>query len=135
MSAKRRREPIFVDGTYALIALAVIAWPLWILVKYLMDKLGWFSVHLFASQIIGFLILVWVVLVIISAVIALIRKREEQCHHYYLHRCGPSAEPNLPSKPQVIRRTGGDSAGRLANLNTIGHASSSPKQLFCRYRS
>jgi large-conductance mechanosensitive channel len=78
MNAKRRREPIFVDGIYALIALGVIAWPLWILVKYLMDKLGWFSVHLFASQIIGFLILAWVVLVIIGAMIASIRKREEQ---------------------------------------------------------
>jgi hypothetical protein len=132
MSAKRRREPIFVDGIYALIALPVIAWPLWVLVKYLMDKLGWFSVHLFASQIIGFLILAWVVLVIISAVIALIRKREEQMGiadwgflafviiNTYI--AGPAAEPNLPSKPQVIRLTGGDSAGRLANLNAIRHA-------------
>jgi hypothetical protein len=78
MNAKRWREPIFIDGIYALIALAVIAWPLWILVKYLMGKLGWFSAHLFASKIVGFLILAWLVLVIISAVIASIRKREEQ---------------------------------------------------------
>jgi hypothetical protein len=78
MNVKRRREPEFVDGIYALIALAVIAWPLWMLANYLIDKLGWFGVHLFASQIIGFLILGWVALVIISAVIASIRKRKEQ---------------------------------------------------------
>ena len=70
MSAKRR-GPIFVDGIYALIALAVIAWPLWILAK-----LPWFnSAHPFANQIIGFSILGWLALVIISAVIASIRKR------------------------------------------------------------
>jgi hypothetical protein len=43
-----------------------------------MDKLGWFSAHPFASEIIGFLILGWVALVSISAVIASIRKRKEQ---------------------------------------------------------
>jgi hypothetical protein len=69
MNVKRRREPI---------ALAVIAWPLWILAKYLMDKLDWFSLHPLASQIIGFSILGWVALVIISAVIASIRKRKAQ---------------------------------------------------------
>ena len=78
MNIKRRRKPIFFDGIYALIALAVIAWPLWVLAKYLIEKSGWFSVHLFASQIIGFLVLGWVALVIISAVIASIQKREEQ---------------------------------------------------------
>ena len=74
MSAKRRRGPIFVDGIYALIALAVIAWPLWILAKYILDNLPWFnSAHPFANQIIGFSILGWLALV--SAVIASIRKR------------------------------------------------------------
>jgi hypothetical protein len=78
MNVKQRREPIFVDGIYALVVLAVIAGPLWILAKYLMDKLGWFSVHTFARQIVGFSILGWVALVIISAVIASIRKRKER---------------------------------------------------------
>jgi hypothetical protein len=78
MRVKQRREPIFVDGIYALIVLAVIAGPLWIFAKYLMGKLGWFSVYSLASQTIGFSILGWVVLVIISAVIASIRKRKEQ---------------------------------------------------------
>ena len=78
MNVKRCREPEFVDGIYALIALALIAWPLWILAKYLIEKLGWFSVHPFVGQIIGFLILGWVSLVIVSAVIASIRKRKEQ---------------------------------------------------------
>ena len=78
MNVKRRREPEFIDGVYALIALAVIAWGLWILAKYLMDKLGWFSLHPIASHIIGFSVLGWVALVIISAVIASIRKHEEQ---------------------------------------------------------
>src|SRR5262249_23136656 len=76
--AMRRHQPIFVDGIYALIALAVIAWPIWISAKYLMDKLGWFSAHPFASQIIDFSILGWVALVIISAVIAFIRQRKER---------------------------------------------------------
>jgi uncharacterized membrane protein len=77
MNAKQRR-PLFVDGIYALIALAVIAGPLWILTKYLMDNLPWFnSLHSFASQIVGFSILGWVALVIISALIALIRRKEQ----------------------------------------------------------
>ena len=78
MNVKQRHEPIFLDGIYALVLLAVIAWPLWILAGYLMDKLGWFNVHPFAGQIIGFSILGWVALFIISAVIASIRKRKEQ---------------------------------------------------------
>jgi hypothetical protein len=78
MSVKRCREPEFVDGIYALIALALIAWPLWILAKYLIDKSDWFRAHPYASQIIGFSILGWVSLVIISAAIASIRKRKEQ---------------------------------------------------------
>jgi hypothetical protein len=78
MNVKRRRKPIFFDGIYALIALAVIAWPLWILARYLTSRLGWFAVHPLASQTIGFFVLGWVALVIVSAVIASIRKREEQ---------------------------------------------------------
>jgi hypothetical protein len=74
----RRHQPKFIDGIYALIALAVIAWPLWVLAKYLMDKLGCFSLHPLASQIISFLILGWAALVIISAAIAAIRDHQER---------------------------------------------------------
>jgi hypothetical protein len=41
-----------------------------------MDKLGWFSLHPFASQIISFSILAWVTLVIISAAIAALRDHQ-----------------------------------------------------------
>lgn len=78
MNVKRRRKPIFFDGIYALITLAVIAWPLWVLARYLAHRLGWFTVRPLAGQTIGFFVLGWVALVIVSAVIASIRKREEQ---------------------------------------------------------
>ena len=113
MNAKQRR-PLFVDGIYALIALAVIAGPLWILTKYLMDNLPWFnSLHSFASQIVGFSILGWVALVIISALIALIRRKEQGeaadwefvafNHHYHRHPDDAYVDSNLSSKPKMIR--------------------------------
>jgi hypothetical protein len=66
---KQHFEPVFRDGIYALIIVAVIGWPLLALMRWL------WGVHPIASQIVGFALIGWFAVVLVIAGIAAIGNR------------------------------------------------------------
>ena len=69
MGNKQRFDPIFRDGAYALIIVAVIGCPLLALMRWL------YGIHPIATQIVGFALIGWFAVVIVIAGIAAIGNR------------------------------------------------------------